>query len=154
MRKILDCTDNEITISGDGIEYKISRSAIIIPYIKVEPKLMADIEKNLDQLSRIDTRSAGTVQAFKGSLKNGRLSLRERGGYGWLNSWCYTPSDRSYGRGHDYIKSLEKALFGFEIGEKIWGETGGKRNDPGIDYIFSLASKKIHDKYGPCPRKH
>lgn len=154
MRKILDCTDNEMTMSGEGIEYKITRSAIIIPYIKIEPNLKADIEKNLDQLSRIDPRSAGTVQAFKANLMNGRLSLRDRGGYGWLNSWCYTPSDRSYGRGHDYIKSLEKILFGFEIGEKIWGETGGKRIDPGVDYIFNLVSKKIHDKFGPCPRKH
>ncbi len=154
MRTISKCADNEITVTGEGIEYTISRSAIIIPHIMIEQKLMADIEKNLDQLSRIDPRSAGTVQAFKGNLKNGKLSLRDRGGYGWLNSWCYTPSDRSYGRGHDYIKSLEKILFGFEIGEKIWGERDGRRIDPGVDHIFNLAFKKIHEKYRPCPMGH
>ena len=151
MRKILNCTVNEIFISGDGIEYKISRSESIIPYISIEPKLMADIEQKLDMLSRIDKRSKGTMQAFNVNLKRGNLTLRERGGYGWLNTWCYTPSTRPYGRGHDYIKSLEKALFGFRIGEKIWGETDGERIDPGVDYIFNLASKKIHENFGSCP---
>ncbi len=152
MRKILKCDkDNEITVSGEGIEYRISRSAITIPEIKIEPEILARIEKELDTLARIDTRASGTVLAFKENLKNGKLSLRDRGGYGWLNSWCYTPSTRSYGRGHDYVKSLEKTLFGFEIGEKIWGETSGKRIDPGVDYIFNLAYKKIHEKYGSCP---
>lgn len=154
MRKIVKCTGNEITVSGDGIEYTINRSAMIIPEIKVEPGILAEIDKELDTLSRIDPRSSGTVLAFKRNLMNGKLGLRERGGYGWLNSWSYTPSTRSYGRGHDYIKSLERTLFGFEIGEKIWGEQSGQRVDPGIDYIFNLASKKIHEKYRPCPMNH
>jgi len=150
MRQILSCTDNDITIRGEGIEYKISRSAIIVPYISIEPKLMGDIKKNLDQLSRIDPRSARPVQAFKTNLISGKLTLKESGGYGWLNSWCYTQSHAPYGEGHNFIKSLEKTLFGFEIEEKIWGEKDGKRVNHGIDHIFNLASKKIHNTFGPC----
>lgn len=154
MRKILNCTDDEVTVEGEGVKYTISRSAYIIKNIEIEQKLMDDIVKRLDNLARTDPRSKGTVSAFKGNLQTGRLSLRDRGGYGWLNTWCYTASDRSFGRGHDYIKSLEKTLFGFEIGERIWGETDGKRIDPGPEYIFKLASKRIHDNFGPCPTNH
>ena len=78
MRSILNCTDNKITVSGEGIEYTINRSAIIISDIKIEPKLIDDLGKKLEYLSRIDTRSKGTVLAFSKNLKNGQLSLRER----------------------------------------------------------------------------
>ena len=151
MRKILNCTDNKITVNGDGIEYTICRSINIIQDIKIEPKIMADIEAKLDQLLIIDTRPEEIVPKFKRNLRDGKLSLKEMGGYGWLNTWCYTPSDAPYGEGHDSIKSLEKALFGFEIEEKIWGEKDGKRVNPGVNYIFDLASKKIHENLGPCP---
>lgn len=151
MREITTSTENDITVKGDGIEYTISRSALLVHDLKIEPTLMATIEQNLDQLSRIDPRSAGTVQAFKENLKNGRLSMRERGGYGWLNSWCYTKSDRSYGRGKDYINGLEQTLFGFRLGEKVWGEQNGQRLDPGFDHIFKLAVKEIQRKFGKKP---
>jgi hypothetical protein len=152
-RKILNCTTDEITVEGESVKYTINRSANIITNLEIEPKLMEEIEKKLDNLSRTDPRSKGTVQAFKQNLRRGRLSLRDRGGYGWLNSWLYTRSDRSYGRGHDYIKTIETILFGFELGERIWGEQDGARIDPGFDYIFNLASKRTHENFGECPGK-
>lgn len=161
-RKIIQCNDEEVTVSGDGIEYTyrlidsptfsfddFDRPATKSGFeIKIVDNGIKDIiYKKLEIFNKNDARSANLGLIFARNLNRGSISWA---GYKWLNSHCYTNKTKTWLTNGKLMCEVEYILFGFQLKEKLQGQCNYKCVTYNVQEVFDMVFEKTHAKFGPC----
>lgn len=159
-RKIIQCNDKEVTVSGDGIEYTyrlIDNPSFSFDSpatksgfeIKIVDNGIKDIiYKKLEIFNKKDTRSANRGRMFARNLSSGSISWAC---YKWLNSHCYTKKTKSWLTTGKLMCEIEYILFGFQLREKLQGQCDHKCVTYNDQEVFDKVFEKTRATFGPCP---
>ncbi|MFZ3060155.1 MAG: hypothetical protein WA102_10505 [Candidatus Methanoperedens sp.] len=159
-REIIQCSDKEVTVFGDGIEY--TYRLIDNPSFSFEsstPKSGFDIKiidnainviiyNKLNTFIKNDLRSANLGRIFGQNLSRGSISWAC---YKWLNSHCYTKKTKSWLTTGQLMCDLESILFGFKLRKKLQGQCDHMPVTYTDQEVFDMFFEKTHAKFCPCP---